>query len=129
MARPFNPVEDYLEEDEGLEISYAVWNLLNNQGEEDMPLLLTADWLKFVVGRSGTDQVELTHVMAKILLRARWANACCQKMFSGWKVSHRRRREMERALDAMGIVTECSYPNLGSNPASSKWRCARMWKP
>ena len=95
MAQPFNPVEDHLEADEGLEISYAVsasvpscamWNLLNNQGEEDMPLLSTAD------------QVELTHVMAKILLRARWADTCCQKMFSGWKVSHRRRREMVRSM-------------------------------
>jgi hypothetical protein len=78
-----------------------MWNLLNNQGEKNMPLMSTADWLKFVVGRSSADQVELTHVMAKILLRARWADACCQKMFSGWKVSHRRRREMERALDVM----------------------------
>ena len=64
MARPFNPVEDHLEADEGLEISCAVsapvpscamWNLLNNQGEGDMPLLSTADWLKFVVGRSSAD--------------------------------------------------------------------------
>ena len=81
MVRPFNPEEDHVEGDERLEISCAVsapvplcamWNLLNNQGEGDMPLLSTADWLKFVVGRSSTDQVELTHIMAKILLRARW---------------------------------------------------------
>jgi len=43
-----------------------MWNLLNNQAERDMPLLSTADWLKFVVGRSSADQVELTHIMAKI---------------------------------------------------------------
>ena len=27
--------------------------------------------------------------MAKILLVVRWADACCQKMFSGWKISRR----------------------------------------
>jgi hypothetical protein len=63
--------------------------------------LSTADWLKFVVGRSSADQVELTHIMAKILLRAQWADACCQKMFSGWKISQRARRAMEHELDAM----------------------------
>jgi hypothetical protein len=78
-----------------------MWNLLDNQAERDMPLLTTADWLKFVVGRSSADQVELTHIMAKILLRARWADACCQKMFSGWKISQRARRAMEHELDAM----------------------------
>jgi hypothetical protein len=41
--------------------SCAIWNLLNNQSEEDMPLLSTADWLKFVVGRSSIDQGVLTH--------------------------------------------------------------------
>jgi hypothetical protein len=52
MARPYNPVTVELEADEELEASYAVWNLLN-QSEEDMPLLSTADWLKFVVGMSS----------------------------------------------------------------------------
>jgi len=110
MVRPFNLEEDQVGGDEGLTISCAVsapvpscamWNLLNNQAERDMPLLSTADWLKFVVGRSSADQVELTHIMAKILLRARWADACCQKMFSGWQISHRARRAMEHELDAM----------------------------
>jgi len=110
MVRPFNPEEDHVEGDERLEISCAVsapvplcamWNLLNNQGEGDMLLLSTADWLKFVVGRSSADQVELTHIMAKILLRTRWADACCQKMCSGWQISHRARRAIEYDLDAM----------------------------
>jgi len=143
MARPFNPVEDHLEADEGLEISCAVsapvpscaiWNLLDNQGEGHMPLFSTADWLKFVVGRSSADQVELTIVMAKILLRARWADACCQKMFSGRKMLHRRHREIERELDAMTASCDKAHRSAHrdrvllseSSPASSKWRCARM---
>jgi hypothetical protein len=120
MAQPYDPVEDDLLTEEELEMSYAVsapvpscaiWNLLNNQGGEDMPLLSTADWLKFVVGRSITDQVELTRIMAKILLRARWADACCQKMFSGWKLSHRGRRDLERQLDAMTASCDTARRN------------------
>ena len=119
MARPFNPEDDHVEEDEGLEVScavsapvpsYAMWNLLNNQGEGDMPLLSTADWLQFVVGRSSADQVELMHIMAKILLRARWADACCQKMFSGWQISHRAHRAIEHELDAMTASYDKSTP-------------------
>ena len=87
--------------------------IMRGVGEGDMPLLSTADWLKFVVDRSSADQMELTHIMAKILLRARWADACCQKMFSGWKISHRARRTIEHELDAM--TASCDRARRGAH--------------
>jgi len=66
-----------------------------------MPLLSAADWLKFVVGRSIVDQVNMTQTMARVLLRARWADACCQKMFRGWELSVLGRRSTERRLEEM----------------------------
>jgi len=64
-----------------------------------MPLLSAVDWLKFVVDRSTVDQVELSRTMAKVLLRARWADACYQKMFQGWKSTEHKLEVMTAACD------------------------------
>ena len=63
---------------------FDIWNLLDAQDKEGMPLLSIADWLKFVVERSTVDQGALTRVMTKVLLRARWTDNLCQALFDGW---------------------------------------------
>jgi len=114
MERPYDPVSDKSEAREDWESVYAVsspvpecaiWNLLNNDGELGMPLLSATDWLKFVVGRSKADQVVLSHMMTKVLLRARWADACCQKMFNGWQFAVLRGQVRERKL--VDMTTAC----------------------
>jgi len=73
-----------------------------------MPLLSAADWLKFVVGRSKADQVDLSRMMTKVLLRARWADACCQKMFSRWKFAVLRGQLRECKLGDMTAACDAA---------------------
>jgi len=122
IKRPYDPVEGVVEADEEWETSYAVsapvpgcalWNLLNNWlSDDDMLLLSAAEWHNFVVGRSRVGQAKMEQTMERVLLRARWADACCQKMFTGWKLAVLGRQFVERKL--MGMTAACNAARRGA---------------
>ena len=65
---PFHPLTDELSLEKQQETLYAVsapvpacamWNLPDNKGEEQLPIVTFAEWLRFIPGRSQMDQERL----------------------------------------------------------------------
>ncbi len=73
---PYNPLIDELPLEKQEETLYAVsapvpvcalWNLLHNKSEEQLPIMIFAEWLKFAQGRSHRDQERLKMIMTRVL--------------------------------------------------------------
>ena len=62
----------------------AIWNLLDDGSEEQVPLMTIAEWLNFLRGRSQTDQERMRLVMIRVLLRSRWMDKADQIMYRSW---------------------------------------------
>ena len=105
---PYHPLTDELPLEKQEETLYAVsvpvpvcalWNLLDNKSEEQLPIMTFAEWLKFVQGRSHCDQERLKMIMTRVLLRFRWLDWVGQIMYRGWHASYEQRRALERKLE------------------------------
>lgn len=74
---PFNPLTDdiTMEDEEGTVSAKvpvcAIWNLLDDKSEEQVPLMAFAEWLNFLRGRSQMDQERMRLIMLRVLLRSR----------------------------------------------------------
>jgi hypothetical protein len=62
--------------------SCAIWNLLDNEFEIDIPLMNVEEWSDFVRGRSCADQKRMTLVMTRVFLQARMMDRTCQVMYN-----------------------------------------------
>ena len=105
---PYHPLTDELPLEKQEETLYAVsapvpvcalWNLLDNKSEEQLPIMTFAEWLKFVQGRSHRDQERLKMIMTRVLLRFRWLDRVGQILYRGWHASYEQRRALERKLE------------------------------
>lgn len=74
----------------------AIWNLLDDKSEEQVPLMTIAEWLNFTRVLYQMDQ---ERIMSRVLLTFRWMDRVCQVMFRGWHAAVELRRGAERKLE------------------------------